>query len=190
MKTALLLLSSVFLSSLLSAPLLASSSPPMSSLSTLLSLLVRTATSCLTPLMSSSSSPLRATTAPSFLTLFTQKKKKLNDATSPPGLLSQVSMSPTTEKKLAFDLTSKNELQHYEIDWLNPLVILSESIRYLKKNEILPNTHESQLSFIKLSCLFQTQLVRLDTQLPSYVTPCLRVKIRSYQGLFNWYCLS
>ncbi len=47
-------------------------------------------------------------------------------------------MSPTTEKKLAFDLTSENKLQHYEIDRLNPLVILSESIKYLKKNEILP----------------------------------------------------
>jgi hypothetical protein len=57
-------------------------------------------------------------------------------------------MSPTTEKMLAFDLTSKNKLQHYEIDWLNPLVILSESFKYLKKNEILPNTHESQLSFL------------------------------------------
>jgi hypothetical protein len=54
------------------------------------------------------------------LTLFTPKKKKLNNATSPPGLLSQVSMSLTTEKKLAFDLTTKNKLQHYEIDWLNP----------------------------------------------------------------------
>ena len=90
----------------------------------------------------------------SLLSLVTLKLKyrrsmvKLNNATSPPGLLSQVSMSPTTEKKLAFDLTSKNKLQHYEIDWLNPLVISSESIKYLKKNEILPNTHESQLSFL------------------------------------------
>ncbi len=46
------------------------------------------------------------------------------------------------------------------------------------------------LNRVKLSCLFKTQLVRLDTQLPSYVTPCLRKKIRSYRGLFNWYCLS
>jgi hypothetical protein len=106
-------------------------------------------------------------------------------------------MSQTTEKKLSFDLTSKNKLQHNEIDWLNPLVILSESIKYLKKNEILPNTHESQLSFlmnkfepgeIKLS--FSNTIGKIDTQLPSYVTPCLRKKIRSYQGLFNWYCLS
>jgi hypothetical protein len=93
--------------------------------------------------------PLRATTALSFLTLFTIKKKKLNDATSSPGLPSQVSKSPTTEeRKLSFSLTSKNKLQHYEIDWLNPLVISSESIKYLKNNETLPNTHESQLSFL------------------------------------------
>jgi hypothetical protein len=83
------------------------------------------------------------------LTLFTIKKKKLNDATSSPGLPSQVSKSPTTEeRKLSFSLTSKNKLQHYEIDWLNPLVISSESIKYLKNNETLPNTHESQLSFL------------------------------------------
>jgi hypothetical protein len=54
----------------------------------------------------------------------------------------------TEEGKLSFSLTSKNKLQHYEIDWLNPLVISSESIKYLKNNETLPNTHESQLSFL------------------------------------------
>jgi hypothetical protein len=104
------------------------------------------AASFLNQLSSSSSSPLRVTTAPSFTTLITPKKKKvLNYATLPPGLLAQLSMSPTAEKKLAFDLTTKIKLQHYEIDWLNPLVISSESIKYLKKNGILPSTHESQL---------------------------------------------
>jgi hypothetical protein len=76
MKTALFSSLSVFLLSSLSAPLLASSSPPMSLLSTLSLLSVRMATSCLTPSTSSSSSPLRATTAPSFLTLFTPKKEE------------------------------------------------------------------------------------------------------------------
>ena len=112
-KTASSLSSSVFLLSSSSALLLASLTPLMSLLSTLSLSSVRTATLCLTPLTSSLSLSLRATMVPSFLTLFTPKKKKLNDATSPPGLLSQVSMSPTTEKKLAFDLTSKNKLQHY-----------------------------------------------------------------------------
>ncbi len=61
------------------------------------------------------------------------KKKKLNDSTSPPGLLSQVSMSLTTEKKLAFDLTSKNKLQHYDIDWLNPY---SAKGKHLDKTQV------------------------------------------------------
>ena len=105
-------------------------------------------------------------------------------------------MSPTTEEKLAFDMTSKNKLQHYQIDWLNPLVISSESIKYLMKNEILPNTHKSQLSFlmnkfepgeIKLS--FSNTIGMIGHTATKLCYPCLRKKIISYQGLFNWYCL-
>jgi hypothetical protein len=144
-KTVLSLLSSVFLLSLLSALLLASPSLLMLLLLTLLLLSVRMVLDSVDVVL------VLAAVCDKGAVLFDSvypKKKKLNDAPSPPRLLSQVSMSPSTEKKLAFDLTSKNKLQHYEIDWFNPLVILSESIEYLKKNEILPNTHGSQLSFL------------------------------------------
>ncbi len=40
---------------------------------------------------------------------------------------------------------TKIKLKHYEIDWLNSEVISSECIKYLKNNESLPSTHESQL---------------------------------------------
>jgi hypothetical protein len=52
------------------------------------------------------------------------------------------------EKKLVFDNNTKMKLRHYEIDWFNPEVIISESIKYLKKNECPPSTHESLLLFL------------------------------------------
>jgi hypothetical protein len=95
---------------------------------------------------------------PSLLNHSTPQKKKVNDATTPPGLLANLShklktdnfeeVSLTAEKKLVFDKTTKVKLKHYKIDWLNPVVITSESIKYLKKNESLPSTHESQLLFL------------------------------------------
>ncbi len=75
----------------------------------------------------------------------------------PPGLSAKLShklkmdnfeVSPTAEKKLVFDKTTKIKLKHYKIDLLNPVVITSECIEYLKKNESLPSTHESQLLFL------------------------------------------
>ncbi len=75
----------------------------------------------------------------------------------PPGLLAKLShklkmdnykVSPTAEKKLLFDKTTKIKLKHYKIDWLNPVVITSECFKYLKKNKSLPSTHESQLLFL------------------------------------------
>ncbi len=75
----------------------------------------------------------------------------------PPELLAKLShklktdnfeVSLMAEKKLVFDKTTKIKLKHYEIDLLNPVVITSECIKYLRKNESLPSTHESQLLFL------------------------------------------
>jgi hypothetical protein len=84
----------------------------------------------------------------------TPKKKKVNHAsTSPPGLLAKLSHqlktrdfedSSTLEEKQI----TKIILKHYEIDWLNPEVITSECIKYLKRNEPLPSNHESQLLYL------------------------------------------
>ena len=52
--------------------------------------------------------------------------------------------SSTSKKKHI----TKIKLKHYKIDWLNPEVISSECIKYLKKNKSLPSTHESQLFFL------------------------------------------
>jgi hypothetical protein len=52
------------------------------------------------------------------------------------------------EKKLVFGNNNKMKLKNYEIDWFNPEVITSESIKYLKKSELPPSTHESQLLFL------------------------------------------
>jgi hypothetical protein len=71
----------------------------------------------------------------------------------PPGLLAKLSHQLKTGN-IKESLTSKKKhitkikLKHYEIDWLNPEVISSECIKYLKKNESLPSTHESQLFFL------------------------------------------
>jgi hypothetical protein len=77
----------------------------------------------------------------------------VNHTTSPPGLLAKLSHqlktgnlkeSSTSKKKHI----AKIKLKHYEIDWLNPEVISSECIKYLKKNKSLSSTHESQLFFL------------------------------------------
>ncbi len=52
------------------------------------------------------------------------------------------------EKKLVFGNNTKMKLKNYEIDWFNPEVITSKSIKYLKKNKCPPSTHESQLLFL------------------------------------------
>ncbi len=126
----------------IASSLLLSSSPLLSS-SLLLSLLPP-----------SSSSPLPVTMAPSLSNHSTPKKKKVNNATTPPGLLAKLShklktdnyeVSSTAEKNLVFDKTTKIKLKHYKIDLLNPVVITSECIKYLKKNKSLPST---QLLFL------------------------------------------
>jgi hypothetical protein len=95
-------------------------------------------------------------TAPSLSNHSTPKTKKVNNATTPPGLLAKLShklktdnfeVSPTAEKKLVFDKTTKIKHKHYKIDLLNPVVVTSECIKYLKKNKSLPSTHKSQLLF-------------------------------------------
>jgi hypothetical protein len=108
----------------------------------------------LPPLLPSlSSSPLPVTTAPSLSNETTPKKKKVNHATLPPGLLAKFSHqlkmgnlkeSSTSKKKHI----TKIKLKHFEIDWLNPEVISSKCIKYVKKNKSLPSTHESQLFFL------------------------------------------
>ncbi len=108
--------------------------------------------------LSSLSSLLPMSTAPSLSNLSTPKKKKVKDATMPPGLLAKLShklkmdnileVSPlTAEKKLVFDNTTNIKLKHNLIDWFNPVVISSESIKYLRKT-CPPSTHESQLVFL------------------------------------------
>ena len=52
------------------------------------------------------------------------------------------------EKKLVFGNNTKMKLKNYEIDWFNPEVITSKSIKYLKKNKCPSSTHESQLLFL------------------------------------------
>ncbi len=109
--------------------------------------------SLLPSLPSSLSLPLPMTTAPSLSNKTTPKKKKVNHATSPPGLLAKLSHQLKTGN-LKESLTSKKKhitkikFKHYEIDQLNPEVISSECIKYLKNNESLPSTHESQLFFL------------------------------------------
>jgi hypothetical protein len=99
------------------------------------------------------SSPLPVTTAPSLSNKTTPKKKKVNHATLPPGLLAKLSHQLKTgnfEDSLTLEKNhiTKIKLKHFEIDWLNPEVILSECTKYLKKNKSLPSTHESQLLFL------------------------------------------
>jgi hypothetical protein len=120
----------------------------LSSLS-LLSLLLLLPSS-LSPLLPSSLLPLPVSTAPS-------KKKEVKGATLPPGLLSKlcqklktdnIELPPMVEKKLVFGNNTKMKPKNYKIDWFHPEVITSKSIKYLKKNECPPSTHESQLLFL------------------------------------------
>jgi hypothetical protein len=134
---------------LLSALLLSKrqlSSPSQSS--SLLSLTPSSSSALLLPPLSSLASmsasasasvPLSVTTAHSFSNETTPKKKKKNDAYSPPGLLSKLSLRLKADN---FEVLLKIKLKHYEIDWFNPDVICSECTKYLKRKESLPINHE------------------------------------------------
>ena len=87
----------------------------------------------------SANSPV--TMAHSCLNRPTPITKKQNDASLPPVLSVRL-------KTDFFEVSSKIKLQHYEIDWLNPEVICSECVKYLKKKNSLPNNHASQLKFL------------------------------------------
>ena len=98
------------------------------------------------PASSSSSSnslpaDLPVTTAQSCSNQTTPPTKKKNDAYLPPVLSVRL-------KTAFFEVSSKIKLQHYEIDWLNPEVISSECVKYLKNQNSLPNNHASQLKFL------------------------------------------
>jgi hypothetical protein len=73
------------------------------------------------------------------------KKKKKNGTNSPPGLSPNLSLQLKTDN---FEVLSKIKLQHYEIDWFNPIVISSECIKYSKNKVSLPNNHASHLQFL------------------------------------------
>jgi len=75
----------------------------------------------------------------------TPTKKKKNGTNSPPGLLPKLSLRLKTDN---FEVSSKIKLQHYEIDWFNPVVICSECIKYSKNKDSLPNNHANQLQFL------------------------------------------
>jgi hypothetical protein len=94
-------------------------------------------------LSSSNSLPadLPVTTAQSCSNQTTPPTKKKNDAYLPPVLSVRL-------KTALFEVSSKIKLQHYEIDWLNPEVISSECMKYLKNQNSLPNNHASQLKFL------------------------------------------
>ena len=94
-------------------------------------------------LLSSPSFPanLPVTTAHSSSNQTTPITKKKNDASLPPVLSVRL-------KTAFFEVSSKIKLQHYEIDWLNPEVISSECVKYLKNKNSLPNNHASQLKFL------------------------------------------
>ena len=92
--------------------------------------------SSLRPLSSSPS----VTTAQSCSNQITPTKKKKNNAYLPPGLLPKLSLWLKTDN---FEVSSKIKLQHYEIDRFNPEVICSESIKYLKNKDSLPQPCKS-----------------------------------------------
>ena len=87
----------------------------------------------------SANSPV--TTAHSCSNRPTPITKKQNDASLPPVLSVRL-------KTDFFEVSSKIKLQHYEIDWLNPEVICSECVKYLKNKNSLLNNHASQLKFL------------------------------------------
>ena len=82
---------------------------------------------------------LPVTTAQSCSNQTTSPTKKKNDA------YLQLSLRLKTDN---FEVSSKIKLQHYEIDWLNPKVISSECVKYLKNQNSHPNNHASQLKFL------------------------------------------
>ena len=82
---------------------------------------------------------LPVTTAQSCSNQTTPPTKKKNDA------YLQLSLRLKTDN---FEVSSKIKLQHYEIDWLNPEVICSECVKYLKNKNSLPNNHANQLKFL------------------------------------------
>ena len=82
---------------------------------------------------------LPVTTAQSCSNQKTPPTKKKNDA------YLQLSLRLKTDN---FEVSSKIKLQHYEIDWLNPEVISSECVKYLKNQNSRPNNHASQLKFL------------------------------------------
>ena len=82
---------------------------------------------------------LPVTTAQSCSNQTTPPTKKKNDA------YLQLSLRLKTDN---FEVSSKIKLQHYEIDWLNPEVISSECVKYLKNKNSLPNNHANQLKFL------------------------------------------
>jgi hypothetical protein len=153
--------------------------------------------SSLLPLSPSSLLPLPVSTALSLSNHSTTKKKKVKDATMPSGLLSKLShklktdnieVSPMAEKKLVFDNITKIKLKNYKIDWFNPVVISSESLKYLKKNDCPTSTHESQLLF--LINKFELGEIKLSFsnaigKLGKAAHKCLGIKKRSNQDLFN-----
>jgi hypothetical protein len=108
----------------------------------LLSLSLSLLSSLLLPSLPSLLLPLPVSMAPS-------KKKEVKGATTPPGLLSElcqklktdnIELPPMVEKKLVFGNNTKMKLKNYEIDWFNPEVITSKSIKYLKKIKV-PQAH-------------------------------------------------
>ncbi len=92
-----------------------------------------------------SSSP-SVTTAQSCTNRITPtKKKKKNGTNSPPGLSPKLSFRLKTDN---FEISSKIKLQHYEIDWFNPVVICSGCIKYSKNKDSLPKNHANHLQFL------------------------------------------
>jgi hypothetical protein len=47
-----------------------------------------------------------------------------------------------------FEVSWKIKLQHYKIDWFNPVVICSECIKYSKNKDSLPKNHANHLQFL------------------------------------------
>jgi hypothetical protein len=124
----------------------------------------------------------------------------------PPGLLSKlcqklksdnIKLPPMVRKKLVFGNNTKMKLKNYKIDWLNPEVITSNSIKYLKKNECPPSTHEIQLLLlmnkfepgeIKLS--FSNVIGKVGKAAHELFYPLPGRKEKMFQDIFNYYCLS
>ncbi len=103
-----------------------------------------------------------------------------------------IKLPPTVEKKLVFGNNTKMKLKNYEIDWFNPEVITSKSVKFLKKNECPPSTHESQLLFlinkfepgeIKLSCY--NTICKVGKAAHELFYPLPGRKEKMFRDLFN-----